>query len=230
MNRRLAVQRLRGAMLALVAGLLVCPLPGTYAFAGTIELSDLLDIDPLGYRCIPSEYFDDAPDGSAAVAFSLSGKTRLPRTCLPDPCARALTPQELSQITGTEPILARFTDEWDDYYSRYADHCRREIVVSRPRAKESFWKPILTRSTSNQRLGIPTSSRLIPYVISNYTPPDPTRTVPVSFATTQTSIGPLNQPSPVPLPASGLLLALVLSAAAYRARRSRRVQNPSPKV
>lgn len=229
-NGHLVALRLRDATLAFVASLLLCPLPGSYVAAAPIELADILDIDPLGYRCIPSKYFDDEPDGTTAVAFSLSGKTRLPRTCLPDPCARALSPQELSHITGTEPILARFSDEWDDYYSRYADHCVREIVVSRPRTNEGFWKPIIDRSQDNQRLGIPTSSRLIPFIITNYVPPDSARAVPVSFSTTSTSIGPINQPSPVPLPASGLLLALLMGAAAYLSRKAKRTATGSSKV
>ena len=220
MNGRLAVQRLRGAMLALVASVLACLHPAAPAQAGTIELSDILDIDPLGYRCIPSQYFDDGPDGTAAVAFSLSGKTRLPRTCLPDPCERALTPQELSQLTGTEPILARFSDEWDDYFARYADHCRREIVVSRPRGNDGFWKPILNRAKSNQRVGLPTSSRLIPYIISNYRAPSPEQPLLISFASSEVQVGPLNQPSPVPVPASGWLIAAVLGFGAYQSRRA----------
>lgn len=224
MNVQVQVSRSFNAILALVASLLTCLHLASVAQAGTIELSDILDIDPLGYRCIPSQYFDDGPDGTAAVAFSLSGKTRLPRTCLPDPCERALSPQELSQITGTEPVLARFSEEWDDYYARYADHCRREIVVSRPRTNDGFWQPILYRAKSNQRLGLPTSSRLIPYIISNYQAPSPEQPLLISFTSSDVKIGPLNQPSPVPLPASGWLFAAVLGLAAYQMRtgRSRR--------
>lgn len=224
------VWRLTHALLVIVTSLLLCLVPGTPAFAAKIELNDILDIDPLGYRCVPSVYFDDQPDGSPAVAFSLSGKTRLPRTCLPDPCARALSREELSAITGTEPMLARFHEEWDDYYSRYADHCRREIVVSRPRAKDSsidgFWPPIIARAETIQQTGIPTSSRLRPFIINEFGIPTAGRSVPVISALliippgavlVDTPDRPL--PSPVPVPASGLMLAIGLIGIGVLRRR-----------
>lgn len=219
------VKRLLNALLALMASLLLCFLPGSRAIAGPIELADILEIDALGYRCIPSMYFDDDANGGAAIAFSLSGKTRLPRTCLPDPCARALTKQELSQITGTEPILASFHNEWDDYYSRYADHCRREVVVSRPRTKDGFWRPIIDRSRIIQYTGIPTSSRLRPFIYDDLGIPTSARQAPqtVSFLIPPTAGRPLPNadrpiPSPVPVPASGALLGLALTAG-FLARR-----------
>lgn len=228
---RANVSRVVSATLVILTSLLLCLMPGSPAFAAKIELTDILDIDPLGYRCVPSVYFDDQPDGSPAVAFSVSGKTRLPRTCLPDPCARALTREELSAITGTEPMLARFHDEWDDYYSRYADHCRREIVVSRPRAKgspiEGFWPPIISRAQIIQQTGIPTSSRLRPFIVDQFGIPTVGQSVPVisalliippSAVPVDTPDRPL--PSPVPIPASGLMLGLgLLGMGVLRRRR-----------
>jgi hypothetical protein len=227
---RSQVSRGLNAVLAFLASLLLCILPGSHAFAAPIELADILEIDALGYRCIPSVYFDDGEDGSAAIAFSLSGKTRLPRTCLPDPCARALTQQELSSITGTEPMLARFHNEWDDYYSRYADHCRREVVVSRPRSAEApnrgFWPTILDRARVIQQTGLPTSSRLRPFVINRLANPATDRAAPLlaNFLIPRPAGQPfLNPdrpiPSPVPLPASGLMLMCAIGAATFARRR-----------
>ncbi len=219
---RSSLQRVIAVCLANLASLLLCLLPGAPALAGPIALAEILDRDPLGYECIPSQYFEDGDDGAAPIAFSLSGKTRLPRTCLPDPCARALSPRELSQITGTEPILASFSNEWDDYYSRYADHCVREIVISRPRATD-FWKPIIDRSRETQRLGIPTSSRLVPFIPGGFS--KPTLPIKISFVGgPETGLGPSIAPSPVPVPASGVLLLAAVGMgglASYRRRRAK---------
>lgn len=225
------VWRLADALLVISTSLLLCLVSGSSAFAAKIELSDLLDIDALGYRCVPSAYFDEQPDGSPAIAFSVSGKTRLPRTCLPDPCARALTPQELSSITGTEPMLARFHDEWEDYYARYADHCRREIVVSRPRTKaipgQGFWQPILAHAETIQQTGIPTSSRLRPFIAGGVGGPSfgaiappisALLIIPPGDVPTVPPDRPL--PSPVPVPASGLMLLLALLGLAGWRRRT----------
>lgn len=217
-----SLRQIIAASLATLASLLLCLLPGTSAQAGPIELSDILDRDPLGYECVPSRYFDDNPDGSAPIAFSIAKKTRLPRTCLPDPCARALTKQELSNITGTEPILASFSSEWDDYYSRYADACVREIVISRPRTAD-FWKPILTRAQTTQRIGVPTSSRLRPYIPTGFgTPTIPTR---ISFTEQPPEFLPGPAPSPVPIPAPGLLLIAALTIGGLTAHRRRRLHS-----
>lgn len=226
-TKRVQVSRLLNAFAVFAAGLLVCLAFSAPAQAAKIELADLLEIDALGYRCIPAAHFDDQPDGSPAVAFSVSGKTRLPRTCLPDPCERALTRQELSGITGTEPMLARFHQEWDDYYSRYADHCRREITVSRFRAPvNGFWEPIISRATIIQQTGIPTSSRLRPFIVDQLGVPISDRAatllpvqliIPPSVVATLPADRPL--PSPVPLPASGFMLGLGLVAIGCARRR-----------
>ena len=230
MNERAIVSRIWNAFLVFLASLLLWVAPGTPVFAAKIELADILEIDALGYRCVPTAYFDEQPDGSPAIAFSISGKTRLPRTCLPDPCARSLTQQELSAITGTEPMLARFHEEWDDYYARYADHCRREVVVSRPRSKtpqtEGFWPPNISRARTIQQLGIPTSSRLRPFIIDELGIPTTNRAVPLITAllivpTTDQPDEGLDRPlpSPVPVPASGLMLGLALGAFGFANRR-----------
>ena len=237
---RAKAARIAHTLLVILTSLLLWITPGSPAFAAKIELADLLDIDALGYRCIPSEFFDDQPDGSPAIAFSVSGKTRLPRTCLPDPCARALTREELSAITGTEPMLARFHEEWDDYYSRYADHCRREIVVSRPREKgspiEGFWPPIISRAQIIQQAGIPTSSRLRPFIAAQLGLPVSRQGVPAISALliipegdrpVDTADRPL--PSPVPVPASGLMLGLgLIGFVGLRRRRQIKPSQPQP--
>lgn len=237
MSERATVLRLVNALLAITASLLLCALPTSRAIAGPIELADILEIDALGYRCIPSVYFDDDENGGAAIAFSLSGKTRLPRTCLPDPCARALTKRELSNITGTEPILASFHDEWDDYYSRYADHCRREVVVSRPRTADGFWKPIIDRARIIQYTGTPTSSRLRPFIPGGLGEPTSASLAPQTVAylippAAGQSVPNADRPipSPVPVPASGALLGLALAAGAYLQRRRRQGLQKSAEI
>lgn len=106
-------------------------------------LSDLTLVDPLGYDCIREEDID--------LAFHATGKgVRLPRTCLPEPCDAALTPVELAGLIGRDPVER----EWDDYVSRYADYCRKEVV---PFSEDggavagavddavAFWAPLAAR-------------------------------------------------------------------------------------
>ncbi|MEM9898277.1 MAG: hypothetical protein AAF742_02745 [Pseudomonadota bacterium] len=136
-------------MKKLTSYLAVCSLATTptIGYGATMELADITSVDPLGYECIAGEYFEET-DGFAAVAFTLSEKVRLPRTCLPEPCDRALSRQELSNLTGTEAVHARFENEWNDYYARYADFCRKETVdpaagTEDRVATNDFWGPIL---------------------------------------------------------------------------------------
>lgn len=182
MIRHLAIRRFfcLAALIAVAAMSFGVPNP---LFAAPVSLSDILQRDPLGYECVPSMYLEEGDDGTAAIAFSLTGKSRLPRTCLPEPCARALTPQELSQLTGTEMILARFSGEWDDYYARYADHCRREVTfppvtdtpdgfVAPPMITVTeFWPPILERSRIIQRRAPPTGDTGRPITTGLLKPP-----------------------------------------------------------
>ncbi len=118
-----------------------------------MSIADITTTDDLGYSCIDAKYLEADVDGAAAIAFTLAGKVRMPRTCLPEPCARALTREELSNLTGTQMSLPRFEKEWDDYYARYADACRKEVVpFGRPTFKAPpwpttpnlFWTPLLT--------------------------------------------------------------------------------------
>ncbi len=114
------------------------------------SIADITTVDGLGYDCIDAKYLDEDIDGPAAIAFTLAGKVRMPRTCLPEPCARALSQRELSNLTGTEMSLPRFAKEWDEYYARYAEMCRKETVPFYGPAPEVyptpyiFWTPLLT--------------------------------------------------------------------------------------
>lgn len=104
-----------------------------------ITLSSLLRQDALGDACIEEADIDQA--------FFATGKgLRLPRTCLPDPCSQALTPFRLAELIG-RPAQA---SEWDRYFSRYADACRKEVVsfdddatAADPLSPAEFWAPIL---------------------------------------------------------------------------------------
>ncbi len=74
--------------------------------------------DPLGGGCIDG--------GSADEPFpSGKGDLRAAAFCLPQPCARSLTPEELAR-----DVLGRALrpGEWDTYVSRYAEACRHEAV------------------------------------------------------------------------------------------------------
>ncbi len=127
-----------------LCGLLSLP---SVSLGATMDIADLTTVDDLGYECIAGEYFEETED-TAAIAFVVSEKIRLPRTCLPEPCDRALTQRELSNLTGTEITLARFQDEWDDYYARYADFCRKETVDPAgpspfPIQPYTFWDPFI---------------------------------------------------------------------------------------
>ncbi|WP_299965791.1 hypothetical protein [uncultured Roseobacter sp.] len=102
-------------------------------------LGELISTDALGGECIE--------EGDIDLAFYASGKgLRLPRTCLPEPCEQALTPFRLSQLMGRPADPA----EWDTYFARYADVCRKEIVsfedvepIQDDGTIASFWTPIL---------------------------------------------------------------------------------------
>lgn len=99
----------------------------TALWAAPIPLAALVTEDELGYQCVPGILFEEH-DGEISIAYAANGEVRVPRTCLPPPCERALTRQELSDLTGTEMIWARFEEEWNDYYARYADYCRKEVT------------------------------------------------------------------------------------------------------
>lgn len=113
-------------------------LAASQAPAATVALSDLIEIDTLGYTCIA--------EASLESAFGATGKSgRLPRTCLPEPCDGALSRDELASLIGRTPS----GDEWDDYFARYAQVCRHEALgfgapdVPAVVDADGFWAPFL---------------------------------------------------------------------------------------
>lgn len=140
------------------------------AHAAPIAISEITEIDDLGYTCISGQYLEE-DNGVAAVAFTLSGKIRMPRTCLPDPCDGAISRQELSQLTGTEMVLPRFESEWNEYYARYADHCRKEVVAFGvdpvPTVTPAeFWAPLIGGGATVVVDAAPTQVRLPTQIFS----------------------------------------------------------------
>ena len=108
-----------------------------------LRIEDLTVRDPLGFNCIQEQHID--------LAFHASGKgVRMPRTCLPKPCEQALTPFRLAALIGRAPTAP----EWDQYFARYADFCRKEVVpfaaadaVAAPAdvlPEAAFWLPLLS--------------------------------------------------------------------------------------
>lgn len=105
---------------------------------GEFLLAELIKNDVLGGDCIAEDDID--------LAFFATGKgMRLPRTCLPEPCSQALTPFKLAELIGRPAQQS----EWDRYFSRYADACRKEVVsfddavAEEPISSAEFWAPIL---------------------------------------------------------------------------------------
>ena len=121
---------------AIVIGTAILILPAP-AIASTVALADLVRTDDLGFECIS--------DADLELAFAATGKgIRLPRTCLPDPCAILSRDRLGHEIIGRPPSEA----EWDEYYARYAEYCRAETTpfdgqMARPTAGQ-FWRPLLT--------------------------------------------------------------------------------------
>ena len=100
----------RIAIAAIAAGLAFTPVA-----APAVTLAALTVRDGLGYTCIPESLLEAAylADGKGVV---------LPQTCLPEPCRRQISAQELSVLMGRQPRAA----DWDGYVARYADHCVAE--------------------------------------------------------------------------------------------------------
>lgn len=106
-----------------------------------LRITDLTVKDPLGFDCIQAKHID--------LAFHATGKgVRMPRTCLPEPCVKALTPYRLAALIGRTPS----DGEWDQYFARYADFCRKEVVPFQGIADAApgdvlptaaFWLPLL---------------------------------------------------------------------------------------
>lgn len=81
-------------------------------------LEEIIDVDKLGFDCIREDLID--------IAFHATGKgIAMPRTCLPEPCVKALQPEELALLIGRQANDA----EWGQYFARYADVCRKEVIV-----------------------------------------------------------------------------------------------------
>lgn len=106
-----------------------------------LRIEDLTVRDPLGFDCIQEHHID--------LAFHATGKgARMPRTCLPKPCVKALTPYRLAALIGRAPSEG----EWDQYFARYADFCRKEVVpfeavgpvgAGDVLPEAAFWLPLL---------------------------------------------------------------------------------------
>ena len=74
--------------------------------------------DPLGGGCVDGGGSEDPfPTGK--------GDLRPPPFCIPQPCARALTPQELARSVIGRPLRR---GEWDTYMGRLAKACRHEAI------------------------------------------------------------------------------------------------------
>ena len=84
----------------------------------------------------------------------------MPRTCLPKPCVQALTPFRLAALIGRNPSEG----EWDEYFARYADFCRKEVVPFKAvgpeglaeghgdvRPEAAFWLPLLAGFATDRR-------------------------------------------------------------------------------
>ena len=146
-----------------VISVLICSMClGTASFAATTDIDYITVTDELGYACIDEAHFVETEE-SPALAFLIGGKLRLPRICVDDPCHAALTQRQLSQLTGTDPRIPRFVSEWNDYYARYADYCRKETtpngggVASSP---NDFWER--TRRPAEVSQAITTGSPVLP--------------------------------------------------------------------
>ena len=139
---------------AFIVLLICCAFFRTAALAATSDIDRLIITDALGYACIDEAHFIET-DESPALAFSTGGKIRLPRTCVDDPCHAALTQRELSQLTGTDPRIPRFANEWNDYYARYADYCRKETTPNGEDvalSSQDFWDRTRRRSQVAQTI------------------------------------------------------------------------------
>ena len=77
--------------------------------------------DPTGHGCIDGGGWDDP--------FPTGKGTRAPVFCVPQPCARALTPEELSRDVVGRPLRA---DEWNRYVLRYMRACQEYSMPSVP--------------------------------------------------------------------------------------------------
>lgn len=196
------------------------------ASAVTVTIDDVLLVDELGYECVPEHRIEEA--------FALGKSVRLPRTCLPEPCARALDVDELGQLIGREPTRV----EWDEYYSRYAEYCRAEVTpfssddppgqaVGSP---AEFWEPIVEPPQWVFPLlpvpvAPPSTPVFVPTTGTPWTPttttftPDPWTPFDPTTPTTTVVITPdVPEVAAVPLPAGAVLMLSALGLLAIGGR------------
>ena len=97
-------------------------IPGRGGAAGPLDRSGGHAMwDPLGGGCVDGGGADDPfPAGK--------GDMRAPPFCLPQPCARSLTRDELARDVVGRPLRP---GEWDRYVSRYAEACRLGTQLAR---------------------------------------------------------------------------------------------------
>ncbi|GFE50381.1 hypothetical protein So717_21340 [Roseobacter cerasinus] len=108
--------------------------------AQVLSLTNLLQQGAPGGACITEADIDQ-------TVFATGKGPRLPRSCLPEPCKEALTPVQLAELIG-RPLQQ---SEWDRYFARYADVCRKEVTSFEdeaaadigPMSITAFWAPIL---------------------------------------------------------------------------------------
>lgn len=186
-----------------------------------LSLEDLMDVDKLGFDCIHEDKID--------LAFHATGKgLRLPQTCLPEPCNKALLREELTLLVGRPAN----EDEWDQYFSRYADVCRKEIPpiatddgdipVSTDDPVETFWRPLIPTFQSPPPTGGPDVPPRRPSFIPTFSPPtkfNPIISTPRTVRRIISSSGGAETPSPVPLPGALWMLLTGLGCLAVWKRR-----------
>ena len=205
---------------------------------GQVLLADFLEQDPLGYECIPEDRID--------AAFFASGKgLRLPQTCLPEPCDAALSPLELASLIGRPP----YASEWDTYFARYSDYCRKEVIAFDGASDEAtdapsgrdpvaaFWAPLLPAGSPGAAR-LPGRIRGFPGLAAGGLPTLVGGPSPVNTAWVAPDIVPLPGavggpgeqpgtpiqpgPTPVPLPGTAALLATALVGLGAAGRRRAR--------
>lgn len=140
-----------GPALLVALGTLTGSAAGAASYSGEApRLGDLVRVDPLGYECVA--------EAELELAFRATGKSvRLPRTCLPAPCARQLAPAELAEVLGRpadRPL-------WDDYVARYAQTCVHEALwpgqppaVTGATVAQGFWAPLIASARLAEAIGL----------------------------------------------------------------------------
>lgn len=91
-------------LLAIISVVMLALAMGRPAAAAPVSaLSDLVEVDQLGFACIPEDDLE--------AAFRATGKgVRLPQTCIADPCAQLLGEVEFGSLLGRPADAAEFAD------------------------------------------------------------------------------------------------------------------------